>query len=54
MNEKIASLQKEQKNLQMFGTGYLICLIVCMFLGFASPMASAVLAAVMALTGNFE
>ncbi|MCI7796097.1 MAG: hypothetical protein MR528_07340 [Lachnospiraceae bacterium] len=53
MNEKIASLQKEQKNLQMFGTGYLICLIVCMFLGFASPMASAALAAVMVLVYIF-
>lgn len=53
MNEKIASLQKEQKNLQMFGTGYLICLIACMFLGFVSAMASAALAAVMVLVYIF-
>lgn len=53
MNEKIASLQKKQKNLQMFGTGYLICLIACMFLGFVSTMASAALAAVMVLVYIF-
>lgn len=49
MNEKIALLQKKQKNLKTLQTVYLIGLIPCAVLGFLSVAASAALAGALVL-----